>query len=244
MSEPASTPVRIQVVDDEPQIRRFLDISLRAQGYQVDLAENGRQGLEQIALHQPDLVVLDIGLPDMDGHAVLHELRQWSTVPVIMLTVRSGEAEKVAALDGGANDYVTKPFGTEELMARIRTLLRARVRQDGDAGTFDDGHLHIDPAKREVRVAGELITLTRKEYALLQLLARNPGRVITQPQILREVWGVSHEHDTHYIRILVAKLRQKIGDDAVAPRYIVTEPGVGLKLVALADAALKPERSA
>lgn len=240
MSEPTSSPVRILVIDDEPQIRRFLDISLRAQGYRVDLAATGREGLDEVARHQPDLIVLDIGLPDMDGHAVLRSLRQSSSAPVIMLTVRSGEAEKVAALDAGANDYVTKPFGTEELMARIRSLLRSRAQPSGDAGTFDDGHLHIDPVKREVRVAGELVTLTRKEYALLQLLARNPGRVITQPQILREVWGVSHEHDTHYIRILVAKLRQKIGDDAVSPRYIVTEPGVGLKLVALPEPAPKP----
>jgi len=235
MTDATSTPIRITVIDDEPQIRRFLDISLRAQGYQVDQAGSGREGLEQIALHAPDLVVLDIGLPDMDGHAVLRELRGWSSVPVIMLTVRSGEAEKVAALDAGANDYVTKPFGTEELMARIRSLLRARTRGDGESQVFDNGHLHIDIGKREVRVDGELIMLTRKEYALLQLLARNPGRIVTQPQILREVWGVTHEHDTHYIRILVAKLRQKMGDDAVSPRYIVTEPGVGLKLVALPE---------
>ena len=236
MTDPVSTPTRILVVDDEPQIRRFLDISLRAQGYRVDLAGTGRAGLEELARHHPDLVVLDIGLPDMDGHAVLRELRQWSEVPVIMLTVRSGELEKVAALDAGANDYVTKPFGTEELMARIRSLLRSRARPEGDAHTFDDGHLHIDPVKREVRVDGALVALTRKEYALLLLLAHNAGRVITQPQILREVWGASHEQDTHYIRILVAKLRQKIGDDAVSPRYIITEPGVGLRLV-FADGA-------
>jgi len=231
MNEAISTPVRILVVDDEPQIRRFLDISLRAQGYTVALAANGREGLESLALHPADLVVLDIGLPDMDGHAVLRELRQWSDVPVIMLTVRSGESEKVAALDGGANDYVTKPFGTEELMARIRSLLRARARQDSDGHAFDDGHLHIDPARREVTIDGELLSLTRKEYALLLLLVRNPGRMVTQPQVLREIWGVHHEADTHYIRILVAKLRQKLGDDAAAPRYIVTEPGVGLRFI-------------
>lgn len=235
MLESSSAPVRILVIDDEPQIRRFLDISLRAQGYKVDLAGTGRDGLDQAVLHQPDLVVLDIGLPDLDGHAVLRELRQWSDVPVIMLTVRSGESEKVAALDAGANDYVTKPFGTEELMARIRSLLRSHARKDTDTHVFDDGHLRIDPAKREVMVAGELIALTRKEFALLLLLAHNAGRVVTQPQILREVWGVSHEQDTHYIRILVAKLRQKIGDDAVAPRYLITEPGVGLKLAAFSE---------
>lgn len=232
MTEPSSTPARILVVDDEPQIRRFLEISLRAQGYTVDLAATGRDGLAQCALHRPDLVVLDLGLPDLDGHAVLRELRQWTTVPVIMLTVRSGEAEKVAALDAGANDYVTKPFGTQELMARIRSLLRAHARADGASQDFDDGRLRIDVARREVRLDGALVTLTRKEYALLLLLARNAGRVVTQPQILREVWGASHDRDTHYIRILVAKLRQKLGDDAATPTAIITEPGVGLKLIA------------
>lgn len=235
MVESSSAPVRLLVVDDEPQIRRFLDISLRAQGYKVDLAANGREGLEQAVLHRPDLIVLDIGLPDLDGHAVLRELRRWSDVPVIMLTVRADESEKVAALDAGANDYVTKPFGTEELMARVRSLLRSHARKGADAHVFDDGHLRIDPAKREVMVAGELIALTRKEFALLLLLAHHAGRVVTQPQILREVWGASHQHDTHYIRILVAKLRQKIGDDAVAPRYLITEPGVGLKLAAFSE---------
>ena len=220
------------MIDDEPQIRRFLDISLRAQGYEVAQAATGREGLEELAMHGADLVVLDIGLPDIDGHEVLRELRQWSQVPVIMLTVRAGEAEKVAALDAGANDYVTKPFGKQELMARIRVLLRQHaVAREGDVATFDDGHLHIDLSRREVRLDGEPLALGRKEYALLALLLKNAGRVVTQPQILREVWGATHQDDTHYVRILVAKLRQKLGDEAVAPRYIVTEPGVGLRFL-------------
>lgn len=229
---PVSAPACVLVVDDEPQIRRFLDITLRAQGYRVALAADGREGLAALAAQGADLVILDIGLPGMDGHEVLGELRQWSQVPVIMLTVRAGEAEKVAALDGGANDYVTKPFGTQELMARVRSLLRSRPRPGEAAQPFDDGRLRIDPARREVRLDGELLALTRKEYALLALLARNAGRVVTQPQILREIWGETHTDDTHYVRILVAKLRQKLGDDAAAPRYIATEPGVGLKLLA------------
>ncbi|UNK57751.1 response regulator transcription factor [Pseudoxanthomonas daejeonensis] len=232
-ANPGAVPAtRILVVDDEPQIRRFLDISLRSQGYQVVLAGNGHAGLAELAAHGADLVVLDIGLPDIDGHEVLRELRKWSQVPVIMLTVRSGEQEKVAALDAGANDYVTKPFGIEELMARIRGLLRTHAAPAGaDTPVFDDGYLHVDLLRREVRVDGSSVTLGRKEFALLAALMRHPGRVVTQPQLLREVWGPDHQEDTHYLRILVGKLRQKLGDDATAPRYIATEPGVGLRFV-------------
>jgi two-component system, OmpR family, KDP operon response regulator KdpE len=231
-TETLSTPKRVLVIDDEPQIRRFLDISLRTQGYEVALAVAGRDGLAQLAAHGADLVVLDIGLPDIDGHEVLRELRQWSQVPVIMLTVRASEAEKVAALDAGANDYVTKPFGTQELMARIRVLLRQYAGVKEDAVVFDDGHLHIDLVRREVRLDGEMLTLGRKEYALLTLLLKHAGRVVTQPQILREVWGSTHTDDTHYVRILVGKLRQKLSDNPAAPRYIATEPGVGLRFLA------------
>lgn len=226
-----STPACVLVIDDEPQIRRFLDISLRAQGYRVLLAESGAQGLAMLANDGADLVVLDIGLPDMEGHQVLRDIRGWSQVPVVMLSVRNDEAGKVAALDAGANDYVTKPFGTQELIARIRALLRQHARAPEERQVLDDGTLRIDLARREVRLRGDLLVLGRKEFALLALLARHPGRVVTQPQILREVWGPTHVEDTHYIRILVAKLRQKLGDDATAPRYLVTEPGVGLRLV-------------
>jgi len=231
-STDASQPVRVLVIDDEPQIRRFLDISLRAQGYRVDSAESGRDGLAALATHGADLVILDMGLPDIDGGAVLRELRQWSQVPVIVLTVRAAEAEKVAALDAGANDYVTKPFGVPELMARIRALLRAHATPPESAPVYDDGQLRVDLARRQVSIGGEPVVLSRKEYALLARLLGQAGRVVTQPQLLRELWGPSHQEDTHYLRILVGKLRQKLGDDASAPRWIATEPGVGLRFVA------------
>lgn len=226
-----TTPARVLVIDDEPQIRRFLDISLRAQGYRVESAESGGAGLAALATRGADLVILDLGLPDLDGHAVLRELRQWSQVPVILLTVRADEAGKVAAFDAGANDYVTKPFGVQELMARIRALLRMHAGAEDAAPVFDDGRLHVDLARREVRLDGNALVLGRKEYALLALLLRHAGRVVTQPQLLREVWGPTHQHDTHYLRILVAKLRHKLGDDAATPHYIATETGVGLRFI-------------
>lgn len=228
----SAPPARVLVIDDEPQIRKFLDISLRAQGYQVALAANGEDGLVSLATQSADLVILDIGLPDKDGHEVLSELRQWSQVPVIMLTVRAGETEKVAALDAGANDYVTKPFGVQELMARVRALLRQQAMEGYETlPVFDDGNLRIDLSRREVHLGGEPVPLTRKEYTLLALLLHHAGRVVTQPQLLKEVWGPTHQHDTHYLRILVGKLRQKLGDEAATPRYIATEPGVGLRFL-------------
>lgn len=234
MSE-SGTPAlaaRILVVDDEPQIRKFLDIGLRAQGYRVESADSGAAGLAALATQGADLVILDLGLPDRDGLDVLAELREWSSTPVIVLTVRAGEAEKVRVLDAGANDYVTKPFGVQELMARIRVLLRAHATPADASPLFDDGVLRVDLARREVALNGEPLTLSRKEYALLALLVRNAGRVVTQPQLLREIWGPTHQEDTHYLRILVGKLRQKLGDDPLAPRWIATEPGVGLRLLA------------
>ena len=232
MSPTSAPPARVLVIDDEPQIRKFLDISLRAQGYRVALAANGEDGLIALATQGADLVILDLGLPDKDGHEVLKELREWSQVPVIMLTVRADEAEKVAALDAGANDYVTKPFGIQELMARVRAMLRARATSTDAAAVYDDGRLRVDLAQRQVMLDGVPLVLSRKEYALLALLVGHAGRVVTQPQLLRELWGPSHQQDTHYLRILVGKLRQKLGDDASAPRWIATEPGVGLRFVA------------
>lgn len=230
MTNAPSNAARILVIDDEPQIRKFLDISLRTQGYEVSAAATGKEGLEKLAVQGADLVVLDIGLPDLDGHEVLRELRAWSKVPVLMLSVRADETGKVAALDAGANDYMTKPFSAPELMARIRVLLRdLAVPADASLPVYDDGMLRVDLAHREVRLGGEPLVLARKEYALLALLVSQAGRVVTQPQILRELWGPTHESDTHYLRILVGKLRQKLGDDASAPRWIVTEPGVGLR---------------
>ncbi len=227
---PAIAPARVLVIDDEPQIRRFLDIGLRAQGYAVCLAETAGEGLQALALEGADLVVLDMGLPDRDGMDALRELRTWSEVPVIVLTVRADERDKVAALDAGAHDYVTKPFGVQEFMARVRACLRGRGGASG-AAVYDDGRLRVDPAQRLVTLDGAPVALTRKEYALLLALVRHPGSLVTQPQLLRELWGPTHQEDTHYLRILVGKLRQKLGDDATAPRWIATEPGVGLRFL-------------
>jgi two-component system KDP operon response regulator KdpE len=227
MEEPSA---RVLVVDDEPQIRRFLGISLRAQGYEAVEAADGQSALAALAAGGIDAVVLDLGLPDMDGRDVLRDLRDWSKVPVVVLSARAREEEKVALLDAGANDYVTKPFGVQELMARLRVLLRPeRDAEPPAALEIDD--LVIDLPRRSLSVGGELVTLTRKEWALLALLLRHRGRVLTQSQLLRELWGPTHAEDTHYLRILVAKLRAKLRDSAAEPRYIVTEPGVGLRFL-------------
>jgi two-component system, OmpR family, KDP operon response regulator KdpE len=225
---------RVLVIDDEAQIRRFLDIGLRAEGYQVVLAANGAEGLGLAATQSPDVVVLDIGLPDMEGHDVLRELRTWSQVPVVMLSVRDAETEKVKALDNGANDYVTKPFGIQELMARLRVLLRqsAKAGQAEAPVRYDEGGLVVDLARREVFLDGVAVALTRKEFAVLAMLVRHPGRVVSQQQILRDIWGPTHTQDTHYLRIVMGKLRQKLGDDAAAPRWLKTEPGVGYRFPA------------
>lgn len=223
----------VLVIDDEAQIRKFLDIGLRAEGYEVVLAANAEEGLARAATRSPDLVILDIGLPDREGHEVLKELRQWTQVPVLMLSVRDAESEKVRALDAGANDYVTKPFGIQELMARLRALLRNRPGEPEPAAQrYDDGRLAIDLARREVQLDGATLALTRKEYAVLALLLRHAGRVVTQQQLLREIWGPTHVQDTHYLRIVLGKLRQKLGDDPAEPRWLKTEPGVGYRFLA------------
>ncbi|UGB46296.1 response regulator transcription factor [Frateuria edaphi] len=224
----------VLVVDDEAQIRRFLDIALRAEGYRVLQASTAEAGLALAATQAPDLVILDLGLPDREGHEVLAELRQWSAVPVLMLSVRDSEAEKVRALDNGANDYVTKPFGVQEVMARLRALLRDRVLAASrePSPRYEDGHLVIDQVRREVSLDGEALSLTRKEYAVLAALLQHPDRVVSQQQLLREVWGASHVHDTHYLRIVVGRLRQKLHDDPASPRWLKTEPGVGYRFLA------------
>ena len=226
-----SSMTNILIIDDENQIRKFLDIALRAQGYKTLLAENGQKGLELLALQGADLVILDLGLPDLDGFEVLSELRAWSNVPVIVLSVRSDELEKVKLLDAGANDYVTKPFSIQELMARIRVLLRQFQNTVIESTIFDDGLLKIDFSHRQVFLNQKLISLTRKEYQLLSLLAQHKGQLITQPQILKDLWGPTHQEDTHYLRILVAKLRAKLNDNAIQPKYIITEPGIGLRFL-------------
>ena len=221
----------ILVIDDEAQIRKFLRISLIAQGYKVLEADNGREGLAQAALNKPDLLVLDLGLPDMEGQAVLRQLREWSHVPVLVLSVRAGESEKVLALDCGANDYVTKPFGIQEFLARVRALLRQTGSAEQVQARISSGALSVDFAYRRVTLEDAEVGLTRKEYDVLAMLARHLGRVVTQQHLLKDIWGPSHAEDSHYLRVVVGHLRQKLGDDPAAPRYIVTEAGVGYRLL-------------
>lgn len=224
---PAAT---ILIIDDEPQIRKFLRISLASQGYRILEAATGNEGLSQAALGKPDLVVLDLGLPDMDGQQVLQELRVWSEVPVIVLSVRASEAQKVEALDNGANDYVTKPFGILEFLARVRGLLRQAAATPAGDVIVCLGPLRIDGAARQITLDGASVELTRKEYAVLWMLAKSPGRLITQQQLLTDIWGATHADKSHYLRIVIAHLRRKLNDDPAAPRFIVTEPGIGYRL--------------
>ncbi|HSC82035.1 MAG TPA: response regulator [Pseudomonas sp.] len=226
----SSNPSTILVIDDEAQIRKFLRISLTAQGYKLLEGANGSEGLAQAALGKPDLVVLDLGLPDMDGQQVLRELREWSAVPVLVLSVRASEGEKVLALDGGANDYVTKPFGIQEFLARVRVLLRQGGAGEQQEALVSSGPLSVDFAYRRVSLDGVEVSLTRKEYAVLAMLARHLGRVVTQQQLLKDIWGPTHVEDSHYLRVVVGHLRQKLGDDPAAPRFILTEAGVGYRL--------------
>lgn len=222
----------ILLVEDDPHIRKFLRISLEAHDFEVLEAEQARTGLNYCAGQNVDLVILDLGLPDMDGQEFIQRLREWSSLPLIVLSVRSDEAEKVAALDAGANDYVTKPFGISEFMARIRALLRNSDRQQGDTSSvYELGDLKVDLASRSVTLRGELVQLSRKEYDLLRLFVTNPGRVLTHQQIMRKIWGPKREHETHHLRVLIGHLRQKLGDRPARPRYILTEQGVGYRLL-------------
>lgn len=220
---------KVLIIDDEPQIRKFLRISLGAQGYEVIEAENGKSGIEKCALETPHLVILDLGLPDLDGQEVLAKIREWSEVPIIVLSVRANEEEKVTALDHGANDYVTKPFGIAELIARVRVILRSRKSEELTSSEIVSGDLKIDLAAHRVFKGENELKLTKKEFALLTLLARNAGRIVTHQQILREIWGPAQESETHYLRIYIGHLRQKLGDDPLNPTYIENEPGVGYR---------------
>lgn len=228
----------ILIIDDESQIRQFLRISLKTEGYELLEAENGETGLALCARNSPDLVILDLGLPDMDGSDVLAALRKWSATPVIILSVRDRELEKVKALDLGANDFVTKPFGVDELLARVRTQLRNYGRNGGSPNEvsmiFDDGALHIDPSLRKVTVNGKSVRLTPKEFAVLKVLMFASGRIVTQSQLLKDIWGPTHTEDTHYLRILIGRLRHKLGDDPTEQNYIQTEPGVGYRFLEIA----------
>jgi two-component system KDP operon response regulator KdpE len=221
---------RILVVDDEPQIRKFLRISLGAEGYDVIEAPRGEEGVSKCATAQPNLVILDLGLPDLDGQQVIGRIREWSDVPIIVLSVRTKDHEKVSALDSGANDYVTKPFSIEELLARIRAALRSKLGPEAPSELVV-GELVVDVPRRKVAVGEKEIKLTRKEFELLRMLAQNAGRIVTHRQILREVWGPAHEEDVHYLRIYIGHLRQKLGDDPGNPKFIESEPGVGYRLI-------------
>ncbi len=221
----------ILIIDDEPQIRRFLNIGLGSQGYEILEASSGKQGLEQAALHSPQLVILDLGLPDMDGMEVLRVLRDFYQGPVIILSVRAREMEKVAALDAGANDYVVKPFGINELLARIRALLRIHDSAEALISEYQCGGLKLNVPQHRVTLDGEPVHLSRKEFDLLRLLIENSDRIVTQAQIISRLWGNTHLNDTHYLRILVKKLRNKLHDDPATPRFIETEPGVGYRFL-------------
>ncbi|HTB84836.1 MAG TPA: response regulator [Candidatus Sulfotelmatobacter sp.] len=221
----------VLIVDDETQIRRLLTITLEASGYWVLAATNGQEGLVLAAQHKPALIILDLGLPDVSGQETLKRLREWSQAPVIILSVQNDEKGKVAALDAGADDYVTKPFNTDELLARMRVALRRSTGKD-DESAFQAKNLVIDFSSRRVTVSGKEIKLSKTEYELLRLLTRHAGKVLTHGQILREVWGPNHENDTHYLRVYVAHLREKIEVDPQNPELILTDLGVGYRFSA------------
>ncbi|MGD8567531.1 MAG: response regulator [Gammaproteobacteria bacterium] len=220
----------ILVVEDDAQIRKFLRISLEAHDYVVHESRLGSDGLEFCSSVQPALIILDLGLPDMDGQQFIERLREWSNVPIIVLSVRATETGKVTALDAGANDYVTKPFGISELIARIRVLLRSRNDAASTPAVFDSQGLYVNLAQRDVSVDGAPVHLSKKEYELLRMLITFPSQVLTHQQILREIWGPGQENETHYLRVLVGQLRNKLGDDPSRPRFIITVQGVGYRL--------------
>lgn len=227
-SQTDKLPVAL-VIDDEVQMKRLLKIAFDANGYRVLEASTGQEGLVEVATRRPDIVVLDLGLPDMDGLTVLKRLREWSSVPVVVLTVRDGEADKVAALDHGADDYVTKPFSMSELLARMRVALR-HAQPATDAVAVCTGDLVVDLSTRRVTLKGKEVRLTATEYGLLKILCRHAGKVLTHDQLLREVWGPTYVGQTHYLRVYVAHLREKLEAVAARPELLITEPGVGYRL--------------
>jgi len=231
-AEQKAARINALVIDDEPQIRRLLRITLEGNGYRVTDAATGKDGMLQAAQYRPDVILLDLGLPDMEGLEVLKRLREWTRLPVLVLTVRDREADKIAALDAGADDYVTKPFSTGELLARLRAALRHSQPQGADA-IFRSGDLEVDLSARVVRRGGQEVKLTPTEYALLRLFVTHAGKVLTHRQILTEVWGASAVEQTQYLRVHIAHLREKLEKDTSSPSLIVTESGIGYRLVAL-----------
>jgi two-component system KDP operon response regulator KdpE len=221
----------ILLVEDEPQMRRFLRVTLGSQGFRLVESETGADGVAQAAARTPDVVLLDLGLPDMDGLEVTRRIREWSQVPLIVLSARGQEDDKIRALDAGADDYLTKPFGARELLARIRVALRHSARLAGKTEpVFSEGELSVDLAKRTVTLAGEEVHLTPIEYKLLVLLVQNAGRVLTHRQLLREVWGPNAVEQTQYLRVYMNQLRHKLEREPARPRLLQTEPGVGYRL--------------
>ena len=227
MSEPI-----VVLIEDEPQIRRFLRTTLGSQGYRLFEAATGADGLVEAASRQPDVVIVDLGLPDIDGLEVIRRIREWSTVPIIVLSARGQEADKVVALDVGADDYVSKPFGAEELLARVRVALRHKAGVAREDAVFTAGDLRVDLGRRHVFVRDQEVKLTPTEYRLLTTLVRYAGRVLTHRQLLKEVWGPNQTEEAHYLRVYMAQLRRKIEIDPAQPRYLLTEPGVGYRLAA------------
>jgi two-component system KDP operon response regulator KdpE len=227
-----ATPPRLLLVEDELPIRKFLGASLASAGYELDEASSGRQALQHASQHPPDLVILDLGLPDMDGQEVLRQLREWLSAPVIILTARDQEQQKVTALDNGADDYLTKPFSTAELLARIRVALRhaSYTGDDIKSTAFEFGELKVDLATRKVFARGSEVHLTPIEYKLLATLVRYAGKVLTHRQLLNEVWGPQQVRETHYLRVFMASLRRKLEEDPARPRYLLTEQGIGYRL--------------
>jgi two-component system KDP operon response regulator KdpE len=221
--------VRVLVVDDERAIRRYLHAALNAQGYTVYEAANGQEALNAAVADRPDLIILDLGLPDIDGVAITTRLREWTNIPILILSVREQESDKIAALDAGADDYLTKPFSSGELMARMRVALR-RSMQAASEPVFEIGGLRIDLAHRQVSEAGREILLTPTEYDLLRVLVQNAGKVLTHRQLLRQVWGSAYEAEAHLLRVNMSNLRRKIEPDPARPHYILTEPGVGYRM--------------
>lgn len=227
----AEVVVKILLIEDEPQIRHFLHTSLASQAFEVFEADNGERGLIEAGTRRPDVVILDLGLPDIDGIEVVRRLRAWTKMPIIVLSARAMEAAKIAALDKGADDYLTKPFGVGELLARIRAALRRSAGgQGGESGEFALANLKVDLGHRRVYIDGNEIHLTPIEYRLLGVLIQNAGKVMTQRHLLREVWGPSHSEDSHYVRIYMAQLRHKLEKDPAQPRFLLTEVGVGYRL--------------
>ncbi|MGB9988185.1 two-component system response regulator KdpE [Pseudoduganella rhizocola] len=220
------------LIEDEPQIRRFVRLALEGEGWQVQEAATMNRGLIDAGTRRPDLVILDLGLPDGDGIDLIADLRKWSSVPVIVLSARVSEEEKIRALDAGADDYLTKPFGVGELLARVRAALRRQRKPGADAaGVVQFGEVKVDLPKRLVTRGGQMVHLTPTEFRLLSVLVNNAGRVVTNPQLLREVWGPSHSESGHYLRIYMGHLRQKLEEDPAQPAYLLTETAVGYRLL-------------